>query len=55
MNTASKICGGGDALSGIDVLKNVSWVQTTPNAKMNTTNFGETEMISSGLCPIEQY
>ncbi len=55
MNTARKICGGGDALSGIDVLKKVSWVQTTPNAKMNTTNFGETEMTTSGLRPIEQY
>ena len=55
MNTARKICRGGDALSGIDVLKKVSWVQTTPNAKMNPTNFGETEVTSSGLCPIEQY
>ena len=55
-NTARKICRGGDSdtLSGIDVLKNVSWVQTTPNAKimMNTTNCEK--KTSSDLCPIEQ-
>ena len=55
MNTARKICRGGDALSGMDVLKKVSWVQSTSNAKMNTTNVGETEVTSSGLCPIDQY
>jgi hypothetical protein len=47
--------GAGWGASMIDVLKTVSWVQTTPNAKMNTTNFGETEVTSFGLCPIVQY
>ncbi len=47
MNTAREICRGGDALSDIDLLKNISWVQTIPNAKMNTTNCGK--MTSSGL------
>ena len=48
MNTARKICRGGDALSCIDVLKKVLGfeLRTTPNAKMKTTNCGK--MTSSG-------